>query len=306
VTATTQSVLDGDEDEGEPNTADNRHRQRRERQDALLPVAVSYERNYDNDRNPGVRHHGEHVEHRHPWHRMREPLRTPPAPSNPGPAARCRVRYRSSGRWPPHVLDRRLGPVGDAAVWWTLGGRRLDGVIDVLLVADTHLDATRAALLPERIGSELVTADLVLHAGDITDVSVLHALAVHAPVHAVKGNNDVMLDLPDRVSITIDGCVVAMVHDSGPVAGRARRLRRWFPRADVVVFGHSHLPWYETDVDMGGHVQHQVNPGSAIVRRRAPTCTVAHVIIEQGQVREVRHVQVGEPATRVEQNRSRR
>jgi putative phosphoesterase len=179
-------------------------------------------------------------------------------------------------------------------------------VVDVLLVADTHLDATRATLLTERIGGDLMTADVVLHAGDITHPSVLSDLAAHAPVHAVKGNNDGALDLPDRLTITVEGCVFAMVHDSGPAAGRTRRLRRWFPHADVVVFGHSHLPWYETDVAMNGHVQHHVNPGSPIVRRQAPTCSVAHVIVEHGQIVEVRHMPVAQAATSAPRQRARR
>jgi hypothetical protein len=166
-------------------------------------------------------------------------------------------------------------------------------VIDVLLVADTHLDAAGAMRLSDRIGSDLLVADVVLHAGDITHLSVLDALAVHAPVHAVKGNNDCALDLPKRVGITVEGCVFAMVHDSGPAAGRTKRLRRWFPQADVVVFGHSHLPWHETDVSMDGHVQHHVNPGSAMLRRRAPACSVAHVVVEGGRVLDVRHLAVG-------------
>jgi putative phosphoesterase len=167
-------------------------------------------------------------------------------------------------------------------------------VTDVLLVADTHLGAAAAPRLIDRIEAELVAADVVIHAGDITDAAVLDALAVHAPVHAVLGNNDHGLDLPERSAVTIDGCTFAVVHDSGPAAGRAGRLRRWFPDADVVVFGHSHLPWHETDVRGDGHVQHHVNPGSPILRRRAPACTVAHVVVDGGRVAGVRHVVVGQ------------
>jgi putative phosphoesterase len=166
-------------------------------------------------------------------------------------------------------------------------------VTDVLLVADTHLGPGAASRLTDRIGVELARADVILHAGDITDREVLDALAEHAPVHAVRGNNDRGLDLPERVVVTVDGCTFAMVHDSGPAARRFSRLRRWFPAADVVVFGHSHLPWHETAADPDGHLQHHVNPGSAMVRRRAPTCTVAHVEIDGGQVTSVRHVAVG-------------
>ena len=168
-------------------------------------------------------------------------------------------------------------------------------VIDVLLVADTHLDAGARRLI-DRIGAELAKADVILHAGDITHPDVLDALGAHASVHAVRGNNDRDLDLPERSVITVDSCVFAMVHDSGPATGRAKRLRRWFPHADVVVFGHSHLAWHETDVATDGHVQHHINPGSAMVRRRAPTCSVAHVVVESGRVLDVHHVAVGRPA----------
>ena len=168
---------------------------------------------------------------------------------------------------------------------------------NVLLIADTHLGPGQAGRLIDRIAAELAAADVVLHAGDITDGSVLDALAASAPgigVHAVEGNNDHGLQLPERLTVDVHGCAVAMVHDSGAAAGRAARLRRWFPDADVVVFGHSHLPWYETDVRAGdGHVQHHVNPGSAILRRRAPTCTVARLVIDGGAVTSVRHVPVG-------------
>ena len=151
----------------------------------------------------------------------------------------------------------------------------------------------------DRVAGELAEADVVLHAGDVTDLVVLDALAAYPPsrpVHAVLGNNDHGVDLPERLVVDVGGCTVAMVHDSGPAKGRTARLRRWFPDADVVVFGHSHLPWDEVDVRTGdGHIQRQVNPGSAMQRRRAPTCTVARLVVRDGAVAEVRHVAVGPP-----------
>jgi uncharacterized protein len=169
---------------------------------------------------------------------------------------------------------------------------------DILAIADTHLAAGQGERLIERIAGELRTADLILHAGDVTHPSILDALMPHVPtgcLHAVRGNNDVALDeLPERLALDVDGCCVAMVHDSGPAAGRAKRLRTWFPDADVVVFGHSHLPWHETDVrEPDRHAQHQVNPGSAMLRRRAPACSVAHVLVVDGAIAAVRHVPVG-------------
>lgn len=168
---------------------------------------------------------------------------------------------------------------------------------NVLLIADTHLGQGQAGRLLGRIAEQLTMAEMILHAGDVTDASILDALAMHVPdkrVYAVKGNNDHGLELPERLSFDVDGCAVAMIHDSGAAVGRTTRLRRWFPAADVVVFGHSHLPWHEIDVrDSDGHVQHHVNPGSATARRRAPRCTVAHLVIDDGVVAAVHHVPLG-------------
>jgi uncharacterized protein len=155
-----------------------------------------------------------------------------------------------------------------------------------LVVADTHLGAGHGARLIERLdGADLTrNVDAVFHAGDLVHADVLDALGAIAPVHAVLGNNDRGLRLPERIEVEIAGCRIAMVHDSGPSAGRATRLRRWFPTADVVLFGHSHIPWNETHVDDRGHAQHHVNPGSAIQRRRQPRCTAAMLELRAGVV----------------------
>jgi len=164
------------------------------------------------------------------------------------------------------------------------------GPMNLLLITDTHLGVGQASILLDKLGPLLDEADAIVHAGDITDISILGALSKHAPVHAVLGNNDRGVTLPERRMFDAGGCEVAIVHDSGPSAGRAARLRRWFPTADVVVFGHSHMPSYETEVRADGHVQHQINPGSAIQRRRAPERTAAVVEVVDGAVIEVRHV----------------
>jgi putative phosphoesterase len=167
----------------------------------------------------------------------------------------------------------------------------VDVVTTVLLVTDTHLGPGQAPLLVSKLGSLLDDADVIVHAGDVTDASVLAALSEHAPTYAVLGNNDRGLRLPERRRFDVEGCSFAVVHDSGSSAGRAVRLRRWFPDADVVVFGHSHLPWHETDVRRSdGQVQHHINPGSAIQRRRAPTRTAAVVSVSAGAVESVRFV----------------
>jgi hypothetical protein len=166
--------------------------------------------------------------------------------------------------------------------------------VRALVVSDTHLGPGQAQRLLDRLADLTEGIDVVLHAGDVVDTSVLAALTAIAPVHAVLGNNDHGLDLSERFERRIGACRIAMVHDSGPSAGRAGRLRRWFPTADVVVFGHSHVPWHETDVDAAGHVQHQVNPGSAMQRRGQPRCTVALLTLTPGAV-DVRIVPVAAP-----------
>ena len=165
--------------------------------------------------------------------------------------------------------------------------------MNVLLLADTHLGDGQGARLVDKLRGHLEAADVIIHAGDITDASVLASLEEFAPVRAVLGNNDRGMILPERFVVELGGCEVAAVHDSGPAGGRTARLRRWFPQADVVIFGHSHLPWHEIDVrPTDGHVQHQVNPGSAMQRRSAPDHTVAVMQLHDGVVADVSHIVV--------------
>jgi uncharacterized protein len=125
-------------------------------------------------------------------------------------------------------------------------------------------------------------ADLVLHAGDILVADVLDELAGFAPVHAVLGNNDGELVgvLPETRLLDVDGVRIGMVHDSGPAKGRAARLRRRFPDAGVVVFGHSHIPWDQEGLD--GQVL--FNPGSPTERRSQPHRTVGTLDLDAGRV----------------------
>ncbi len=145
------------------------------------------------------------------------------------------------------------------------------------MVADTHLSADRASDIVDIVGRErLEAADVILHAGDVVDAQVLAELEAFAPIHAVDGNNDRDLDVPTELTVELGPIRVAMIHDSGPSAGRGPRLARRFPDADVVVFGHSHLPWNEVH-EADGRTQRHLNPGSPTQRRRAPTKTIAWI-----------------------------
>ena len=157
--------------------------------------------------------------------------------------------------------------------------------VRALVLSDTHLRDDLAKLPPE-VWDGLAVADVVLHAGDVVTGDLLEALRERArdgvDVHAVLGNNDRALvgALPERVELDLAGVRVAMVHDSGARTGRGRRMRRWFPDADVVVFGHSHVPVDDEGVDG----QRLFNPGSAVQRRRQPRRTMGWLTLTDGAV----------------------
>lgn len=152
----------------------------------------------------------------------------------------------------------------------------------VIVVSDTHIRRGGSRRLPDPVYAALDGADLVLHAGDLVSDVVLDDLAGFAPVKAVLGNNDVGLEsaLPMELEFDVEGVRIAMVHDSGPRAGRAGRMHRRFPHAQLVVFGHSHIPWNEQGVDG----QLLFNPGSPTERRRQPQCTYGVLDIVDGVV----------------------
>lgn len=148
------------------------------------------------------------------------------------------------------------------------------------VIADTHIPR-RAKGLPESLLPHLERADLILHAGDLMDPALLDGLAGYAPVRAVRGNLDPPeAGLPETLELEFGGVRVAMIHDSGPRRGRRRRMRRRFPEARVVVFGHSHVPLLE---DADGLML--LNPGSPTDRRRQPEHTFALLRVEGGAVK---------------------
>jgi uncharacterized protein len=150
------------------------------------------------------------------------------------------------------------------------------------IVADTHMPRG-ARRLPDRCLQRLQAADLIIHAGDLCTREVLRELEAHAPVAAVHGNVDsaeVRGLLPEARTVDAAGARIAVVHDAGPARGRVARLRRRFPEADAVVFGHSHLPLHERDAS-GLQI---FNPGSPTERRRAPRHTMGMARARDGRV----------------------
>jgi uncharacterized protein len=142
------------------------------------------------------------------------------------------------------------------------------------IISDTHLPKGMRRL-PDACVERLRAADAILHAGDLFELAVLRQLeGFGPPVHAIHGN----VDSPElRMRLPATRVVerrIAMIHDAGPAPGRIHRLRRTFPDAEAVVFGHSHQPLHE---QLDGF---QIfNPGSPTERRRAPKHTMGMVTL---------------------------
>jgi putative phosphoesterase len=159
----------------------------------------------------------------------------------------------------------------------------------IAVIGDTHMPRGSRSL-PERCLALIAAADLLLHTGDLHRLSTLRALeSIGPPLLAVHGNVDepsLVALLPATRKIEHRGARIGLIHDAGPSRGRLPRLRRLFPDADAVVFGHSHLPLLEAD---GGF---QIfNPGSPTERRRAPSHTIGLAYVGAGAVR-FEHVEV--------------
>lgn len=168
---------------------------------------------------------------------------------------------------------------------------RLDGPVRLLLLADTHLPK-RAKELPEEVWRAVDESDLVVHAGDWVDEASLDALEARAPrLLAVWGNNDpegLRARLPEVAHAVVGGLRVAVIHETGAASGREARADAAHPDVDVLVFGHSHIPW--DSVSPGG--LRLLNPGSPTDRRRQPACTYLTAVAEAGALHDVRLVEL--------------
>jgi uncharacterized protein len=145
----------------------------------------------------------------------------------------------------------------------------------------------RAKDLPAPVWAAVDAADVVIHAGDWVSVDLLDALEARARrLVGVVGNNDgaaLRARLPEVARVELDGVRFAVVHETGAAAGRERRCARAYPDVDVLVFGHSHIPW-DTTADTGLRL---LNPGSPTDRRRQPTFTWMTAEATDGTLRDV-------------------
>ncbi len=152
----------------------------------------------------------------------------------------------------------------------------------IAVISDTHLPRGKRRI-PDGCLERLRDADLIVHAGDLSDVAVVRDLEALGELHAVYGNVDtpeVRALLPERRVIEAGGARIGVVHDAGPSKRRLNRLRAWFPDADAVIFGHSHIPLLERAPD-GFQI---FNPGSPTERRRQPRHTMGIARVNRGAI----------------------
>ncbi len=168
-------------------------------------------------------------------------------------------------------------------------------VLRLLVLADTHVPR-RARDLPAVVWAEVDRADVVVHAGDWTEPDLLDRLLRRLSdrpgppgrLVGVFGNNDgpvLRARLPEVARAELDGVRVAVVHETGDARGREARAGAdpRFAGADVLVFGHSHIPW-DTRTAAGLRL---LNPGSPTDRRRQPHCTYLTAVAAEGALGDV-------------------
>jgi putative phosphoesterase len=164
-------------------------------------------------------------------------------------------------------------------------------VLRLVVMSDTHLPR-RARDLPDELWQAVDKADVVVHAGDWTELALVDRLSDRAKrLVAVWGNNDgaeIRARLPEIATADLEGVRLAVVHETGGRAGREARCDRAFPDTDVLVFGHSHIPW-DTGTSSGLRL---LNPGSPTDRRRQPTGTYVTATVRRGRLDDVTFVPV--------------
>ena len=163
--------------------------------------------------------------------------------------------------------------------------------VSLVFTADTHVPK-RARDLPHALWAAIDAADVVVHAGDWVDVALLDRFEERARrLVAVHGNNDhgaLRERLPEIARAEIEGIRLAVVHETGDRKGREARCAARFPDTDLLVFGHSHIPWDTVTSSAGAPSGLRlVNPGSPTDRRRQPYCTYVTAVAEDGVLRDV-------------------
>jgi putative phosphoesterase len=152
----------------------------------------------------------------------------------------------------------------------------------ISVISDTHIPKVASGLDREFIES-LKGTDLIIHAGDLVEMSVLDELRSLAPVAAVYGNMDypeVREVLPEKRVLEVEGKLIGVIHGWGPPMGIERRVLSRFSGVDAVVFGHTHKPLAEWRKGVL-----LLNPGTPTDRRFSKRLSYIILTIEDGELK---------------------
>ena len=165
----------------------------------------------------------------------------------------------------------------------------------LVAISDTHVPQ-RARRLPDELWRAIDAAEVVVHAGDWNGIALLDEVAARsARLIAVRGNNDgpgFDERLPEVAEAVLEGVRLAVLHDSGAATGREARMEARFPDADLLIFGHSHIPWDTT----GSRGLRLLNPGSPTDKRRQPTGSYLAITLDAGAILDAELVPLPHPA----------
>ena len=136
----------------------------------------------------------------------------------------------------------------------------------IAILSDTH------GLLREQVIAELITADCIIHAGDINTPVIVQSMMEHRETYVVRGNNDKdwAEEMPKSLAVTIEGVRFFIVHNKKDIPINLTNV-------DVVVYGHSHK--YSAEVINGVLF---LNPGSCGKRRFDLDITMCRMTVEAG------------------------
>lgn len=116
----------------------------------------------------------------------------------------------------------------------------------ILVMSDTHIPVS-AEKLPDEVLKYMKGRDLIIHAGDFVELSVFEEINKIAETKAVYGNMDsyaVKRRLPEKVVINAAGKKIGIIHGKGSPEDIVRRVQESFSeKLDIIVFGHSHIPF---------------------------------------------------------------
>ncbi len=151
------------------------------------------------------------------------------------------------------------------------------------VIADTHIPVL-ANKLPRKVYEYFKDCDLIIHAGDLVEMSVLDELGKIAETKAVWGNMDsyeVKRCLPEKILLDVAGKKIGVVHGRGPAFKVVKIASRAFSKKpDIIIFGHSHTPFNEK---RDGTLF--FNPGSATDNVFPQNCSFGIIEIDGDRIR---------------------